>query len=367
MNKIKKSILLILVLLCIFSLTACEKPKDKEPEKVEETKTETTKVETKKEDIKEEKEEDKKEEETVEEKVEIENFDRILVFEKNPEKILTTSVSMGEVLTALGEAGNLDGVLKSGVAIENILPEYRDDFDKVPDLFETMGIEREAGAMLPSLEAFIGAEPDLVIVDSFVFNVESFGKPEDYEDAGINLYVTESTNVKEPTLEESIKDIENIGKIVGKSEEAKNIVNDMRSRVAAVEDKIKDKEPVNVVLYDRIMEGKLFIGAGASLETSLLKSANCNNLFGDIKEKYATISFEELLDKDPDVLIVYKYSPEQYENTLKELNENPEFSKLTAVKEGRIIPLNFLSTRAGLQNVNLIEDVAKDLYPDLFN
>lgn len=138
--------------------------------------------------------------------VTIENFNRATTYTKVPERVVVLTYDIAEIMTALGVENKIVALAPAENSIEDVLPEYRDRIKDIP-LFEGL----EGG--VPSLESVLKVNPDFVYGVSFSFDPKNVGSAEDYEKAGVNIYVAEGTYVDVPTLENLYNDILNIGKI----------------------------------------------------------------------------------------------------------------------------------------------------------
>ncbi len=369
----KKILALLLCCVLLVSLAACTQPnvtvektdKESEPTATEDTQQKTEDTTTV-----------SKEENTVEENktadnvdtndsiIKIKNVDREIEFDKKPEKVVCLSFSAAETLAALGVSDRVIGVLRHGNTNEDILPKYQDAVAAIPDIHEVLKME-DASAP-PVLENLVALEPDMLIIDNFLFNVEGFGTPEDYEKANIKLYVTEATAQPNPTLESTYQDVENLGKIFRVEDKSDALIKECKERVDAVQEKIKNAEPRKVMLLSIMKDDKALVAGAGSLATDLTEKAGGKNVFDDLANPFAVVTFEEIIDRNPEAIAIFVYGDNTLEAVSGQVKDKHEFSKITAVENELYIPIKLLASRASIQNVDAIEGLAKALYPDLF-
>lgn len=292
--------------------------------------------------------------ETNREAVVINNFEQETTYEKVPDKVICLDYSMAEILAALGLGDKIIGIEPAMNTPEELEEEYR-DIIKSKKVFEDV-----------SLEVLLEHEPDLILMPSYYFNMPTFGKKEDFSKAKINLYVAEGTYEKEPSVDNTYNDIENIGKIFNKEEEAKKIIEGMRAQVEAVEEKLKGIEPVSVCIYDSGTD-KAFSAGGTSLENKLVEIAGGKNIFGETKYQFLQVGWEEIIQQNPKVIVVNAYGAvDDGDKKIEYLKSLPELAEVDAVKNNRFIPITLYCTRPGIQNGKAIEIFAKGLHPEAF-
>ena len=86
------------------------------------------------------------------------------------------------------------------------------------------------------------------------------------------------------------------------------------------------------------------------------------------------ISAEDLVLANPDAIFMvwydgYSVGDVDYagDHVVKLITENPAFASLDAVKNGRVYPINLSGIYcSGMRTIDGILDVAKNLYPELY-
>ncbi|MBR2666753.1 MAG: ABC transporter substrate-binding protein [Oscillospiraceae bacterium] len=282
--------------------------------------------------------------------VTVQNYDRTVTVEKRPEKVLTLGPNCTELFAALGL-----GDLVIGRSLVNHsrgpLDEYADIVNNIPEINHSSAT-REAilssGAdFIYTLDWQVG--DDGVVIDE----VESYG---------MNVYINSAR-----TLEEQYKEIMDIGKIFDVEDEAAAFVQDQKDRIAAVQEKVAGQEPIKVLVYDSGGDG-VYTCSGVCFENLLVELAGGENIFGDIMENrnYVTVSYEEILARDPDIILIHDYDSPSVEEKLVEIHSNPVLSQLDCVKNERFATIELESVLAGDRMAYAVEQMAAAFYPDLF-
>ena len=281
--------------------------------------------------------------------VTVENFDREITIESRPEKVLTLGPNCTELFAALGL-----GDLVIGRSLINHsrgpLDEYADIVNNIPELNHSSATRERvlsSGAdFIYSLDWEIGEEGVVI---------------EECEEQGMNVYVNCAT-----TMEEQYQEIRDIGKIFNVEDAAEAFIKDQQDRIQAVQDKIKDQEPVKVLVYDSGNDG-VFTCSGINFETLLVELAGGKNIFDDLTEKqWVTVSYEEAIDRNPDVILIHDYDSPSVEEKKQEIMTNPVLSQLDCVKNERFATIELESVLPGDRMAYTVEKLAKEFYPDLF-
>lgn len=280
----------------------------------------------------------------------VESYGRKVSIERMPQKVLTLGPNCTELFVALGLEECVVG--KSLVNhSRGPLDEYADKVNSIPQL-NYGPATREA--VLTSGADFIYAL-DWEISDEGV-NID------EAKQYGMNVYVNSAT-----TLEQQYKEILDIGKIFKVEEVAEKFVEDQKARISAVQDKLKDVQPINVLVYDSGNDG-VFTCSGTNFESLLIEQAGGKNIFDDITEKqWVTVSYEEVLKRNPDVIVIHDYDTPSVEEKIAEIKANPILSHLDCVKNNRFAVIALESVLPGNRMAYSVEILAKAFYPWLFD
>ena len=165
------------------------------------------------------------------------------------------------------------------------------------------------------------------------------------------------------TLEDQYKEIEDLGKIFDAQDAAAAFVQDQKDRIAAVQEKLQGKEPVKVLIYDSGNDG-VFTCSGTNFETLLVGLAGGKNIFDDIKEKdWVTVSYEEVINRQPDIILIHDYDAPSVEEKIKEIKANPVLSQLDCVKNDRFATIQLESVLPGNRMAYSVEKLFAEFFP----
>ena len=272
----------------------------------------------------------------------VDALDRAVVVDTPPLRIVSLAPSVTEILFAIG-AGDL-------VVGRTEYCDFPTDADSLP----TIGGFSESTI---SVEAIVELEPDLVIGGS-TRQAEIINA---LETAEINAFVVQPVSV-----DEILDTIQLIGSVTDHLGGAESLMAEMQEQINAVADivsAIPKEERVTVfyeVWHEPLMTTSLqtFIG-------ELIQIAGGINIFADIEEAYPSVSSEQILLADPDMIIGPSSHGDQL--TFEVISSREGWQDLIAVQNEAIYLLegNIIS-RSGPRIVDALEMIASILYPDYF-
>ena len=281
------------------------------------------------------------------EPITIDNYGREFVIKEKPQKVLTFGPNCSELFVALGISE-----LIVGNALDNHsrgpLPEYKEAYDQIPELTYA---EANREAVLTS-----GTD--------FIYGIDwGFGEGaldiEELEDNEITVYVNAAT-----TMEEIYQEITDLGNIFQIQENAEKFIADQKTRIKAIEEKVSGKEPVKVLVYDSGNSG-VFTCSGTNFESLLISLAGGKNVFDDVTDKqWLTVSYEEVLAREPDIIVIHDYDVPSVEEKIEEIKNNATLAQLECVKNERFAVIELESVLPGDRMAYSVEKLAAAFYPE---
>ena len=288
-----------------------------------------------------------------------------VVFEQAPERAIIFEANMLEIMLELGLDDRIAGVWTGGIPSEKVQAPYVERSTEIP-------IVSEDGWPPPSFEVVLGSDPDFVWAGwGYAFSEDSGLTPENLARAGIASYtVSEScarAGGEQPAGFETLyKDIMAAGTIFGVQDEAVKLVESLRAEVTEVETAIGDiSKPVRVFNYD-IVEDSPYTSGALSTPNILISSAGGTNIFSDVQKDWMTVSWEEVVARDPEVILVVDSSWAPFEDNVEFLKSLPQLADVSAIVNERFVPLTYKQATPGLENIVALENIARVLYPKSF-
>lgn len=267
---------------------------------------------------------------------------REVIVSTRPQRIVSLAPSHTEILFAIGAGEQVVGVTS---------------YCSYPQ--EAQSREQVGGfsAETISVEKIVALEPDLVLSAGKIHETVS----EALERAGITVYAVDAE-----TFDKVYASIEALGRMTGHSEEATNLVAHMKERVAAVESVVAgipaEERPT---VFWETWDDPLMTAGPTTFAGQMIEKAGGVNLFTDVTKPYAEISIEEVIQRNPDVIM----GPDTHgeDLTTDQIATRPGWETVKAVQDGRIYVFDGdITSRAGPRIVDGLEMIARALHPDRF-
>lgn len=219
---------------------------------------------------------------------------------------------------------------------------------------EAQQVEAVGDTLKPSIERIIALRPQVVFV-STASQLEAFTT--ELNAHHIAVYVTDAHD-----LEGVFRSIERVADLLGRRPEAAELLQQLRTRVATVENSIKSRPPVRV-FYQVSAEPLYTIGRDAFI-TDLIRRAGGISVTADVPGAWPKFSAESALAAKPEAIIL------PTGDSMGEANSNVTgaLKRSPAVANGRVYKINrdHLS-RPGPRSVDALEELARALHPEAFS
>ena len=138
----------------------------------------------------------------------------------------------------------------------------------------------------------------------------------------------------------------------------------MKGKITHGQEKVKDNTPVRVFVFD--FGGDSAFTACQSLQTNLIELAGGKNIFDDIPKTWAKVSWEEVVERDPEVIVINEYGEIPTEDKLHELKTSPALSEVAAIKNNRFCIIKLPAVFPGIRNADTVEKFAQSFHPEQF-
>lgn len=291
------------------------------------------------------------------EPVTIENCGIEQTFERPPERAVTMNQHVTEIMLALGLEQRMVG---TAYLDDEILPEFREEYESVPVLAEEY----------PSREVLLGAEPDFVFGGfSSVFESDAAGNRKGLHELGIDTYLMTEYCPKSgerSSLEQVYEDIRNVGSIFGVEERAEKLVGEMQKTIRETQEAVEGVEQPRRVAYSEGGESAPFVAGGQGMAHEVIQLAGAENVYADLDDQFAESSFEEFVRRDPDVIVLGGCCGDTPEDVKRQLLSNPALSEVQAIREERFVEMGLSNLVAGVRSAETVRYLAEQLYSQQF-
>ena len=260
------------------------------------------------------------------------DFGDTIVVAAAPKRIVSLNPTTTELLFAIGAGPRVTGRTSYDIYPKEVLA--------VPDL---------GPGLRPNVEAVLNTHPDLVLLYASADNRDAARR---LRSSGVA-----TAAYKIDRIADMMRVTRVLGRLAGDSLTADRTVDSVQATLDRVRAQTASL-PHPTVFWPLWEAPLLSVGAGSFLH-ELLEIAGAKNIFADMPQPSPTVTFEELLRRDPDVILTSAKSRERILNDQK-------WKTLRAVREGRVVVFDSAiatgpSNRVGASAVSL----AKLLHPDV--
>ncbi|MGE7875846.1 ABC transporter substrate-binding protein [Peribacillus muralis] len=267
-----------------------------------------------------------------------------VMIEEKPKKIVTLIPSNTEVVFALGLGDKVIGV---------------SDNDNYPE--ETKDIEK-VGGMEMNTELIVSLKPDLVLAHASSAHNWEEGLQQ-LKDAGIDVIVVNDAQ----SFSEVYESIDLIGKATGEQAKAKDIIAGMKKKLKVISEKAKSvkESERKTVLVEVSPSPDIYTPGKNTFMNEMLTMVSADNAAADL-DGWAKMDEESMIAANPDVIITtYGY---YIKDRVSEVTGRKGWQDVTAVKDAQVFDVHSdLVTRSGPRLIEGVEELAKSIYPKVFD
>ena len=286
-------------------------------------------------------------------KVSVDSCNRTVTFDSPPQRAISNDVNLTEMMLVLGLSDKMVGY--TGISGWKTLDEeMRLGVKQLPEL----------SPKYPTKEVLVGADADFFFAGwNYGMKVGGEVTPETLKPFGINVYeLTESCihimSKKKASMDDMYNDLLNLGLIFQIENRAKKIVDAYRSDLNNFTQKLELIAAKKVFVYDS-GEDTPFTAGRYAMPTALIEAAGGVNIMDDFQKSWGTVTWEEVIDRNPEVVVIVNYGKVTAEQKRKFMMSNPAFANIDAVKNDRFVTLEYVEATPGPRNIKAIKKLAK--------
>lgn len=231
-------------------------------------------------------------------------------------RIAATSMATADIMEKL----NIDLVAVPDSDIENIPERYKD-------------VPKVGMAMTPDIEKLKQLHPDYVFSPvSLISDLLPKYKAANLDYGFLNLN----------NIDGMYKSIEDLGNLLDRKKEAKELIEDYKKFMEDYKAKHKDKKAPKVLVLMGL-PGSYVVATENSYAGSLIKLAGAENVYEGTDQQFITINTEDMLKKDPDMILrtAHAMPDDVKEMFKKDFAENDIWKHFRAVKENKVYDLDY--------------------------
>lgn len=240
-----------------------------------------------------------------------------------------------------------------------------------PQLAAANALVPELSANFPSLEVVLQQEPDFIYATfAYTFSGEGVASRNRFQQLGVPTYLSssecsgqEAIQDRALTFEDLYAEITDIAEIFGVRDAGDDLVSSLRARLAAATDGLSASD--TTVMYWYSSTQTPYIAGCCGAPGLITEAVGAQNAFADSRQLWPETSWEAILDRDPDVLVLADLTRgddgDSAEAKIRFLESDPLASQLTAVRERRYVTVPGTALDPSLRNVDAVETIATSL------
>lgn len=237
-----------------------------------------------------------------------------------------------------------------------LIPEYKDEILKLPEIGAVYSID---------MEAVVALKPDLIIAQAGTQGDQA----KKLREMGFNVITTYIRN-----FDDVISTYEAFGKILGKQEKAEQSIKKLEASKEYFVSKLPSESKSVAILYvtAKTVAVKLDNSIAGDVAKILKLKNIASNLPPDtIGSESTPLDIEYIIEQNPDYIFVTSMisSNEEAKKAMEEqFNNNPVWKGVKAISEGRVIylPQEYFLYNSGPYYGEALEYVARSIYPDIY-
>jgi len=235
----------------------------------------------------------------------------------------------------------------------------RDEFSDYPDTAKTLpSIGGSYGGY--DLEKIVALKPDLVLAAE----INTADQVKALTDLGLTVYLLSNP----VSLDEMYGNLETVARMTGHEAQTTTLIESLKGRVQAVEDKVKTiadtDRPLVYYEFDASDPAAPFTAGAGTFVDTLIGMAGGKNVGSSLNTPWAQISAEKVIELNPVFILLgdaaYGISPES-------VAARSGWKAIDAVKNSMIYPIDDnLVSRPGPRLVDGLEALVKLIHPELY-
>ena len=253
-----------------------------------------------------------------------------MTYDHAPEKVLSTQLSMTELLIKLGLKDKIVGVFDNDNALKG------DIADEIASL-NSLGDKKSV-----SKETILATEPDLILGKGpLMFTESSIGTVQSYQELGIPVYTELASASIDQSLDNIVEDVRNIGEIFNVQETANAYADELQERIDALMDKVSGQsgEPLKVLFMAGYADGT-FVAFNSKMSSCMLNALNAENV---LDKGGNGLTLENLVSMNPDIIVYVR--ADRFGATdadaVEQLTSNAVVQEVPAIANQKVIEMDY--------------------------
>lgn len=300
----------------------------------------------------------------------LDNCGVALAFERAPERVVTVGQSTTELLYALGLG---ERVVGTSVWFTAVREDFAEQDAQVPRLADNA----------PSFESVLAPRPELVTAqfEAHVGVQGGVATREQFHELGVQTYVlpadcigkdnraADGVRTSDFSVETVYQAIEELARIFAVEARGAALAEELRGRQAQAMARAAalGLEGATAVFWFSSPDGGVdpFVAGRRGIPAFIMKALGLRNVI-ETDEEWPTVGWETIARADPDVIMIARmerrrFAADDYEAKLRFLQTDPVASRMSAVRQGRIVVVDAHAAHASLRLFDGMETIVDAL------
>ncbi|WP_055696943.1 MULTISPECIES: ABC transporter substrate-binding protein [Streptomyces] len=270
-------------------------------------------------------------------------------YEAPPKRAVTMNQHATEVMLELGLQDRMAG---TAYLDDKVLPKYAKAYKALPVLAKEY----------PSYEKLLAANPDYVYGGYASAFLAGDGRSRAaLAKSGIESRLNVEGCAKRPvSMKDVYREVREVGSTFGVRDRADRWVRGAERELAATAEQAKGRKPAKVFVYDS-GDKTAFTAGGRGIGNDIIERAGGHNVFADVDKSFSDASWESVVERKPDVVLILDYGATTVAQKKKRLLDDPVLQDVPAIKNKRFAVLPLSDTVTGVRAPEAVRKLAAQL------
>ncbi|GGV33025.1 ABC transporter substrate-binding protein [Streptomyces spectabilis] len=270
-------------------------------------------------------------------------------YQAPPERAVPMNQHATEVLLELGLKDRIAG---TAYLDDKVLPAYEKAYKALPVLAKEY----------PSYEKLLAANPDFVYGGyASAFAAGQGRSREALAKSGVKSRLNIEGCAKKPvTMDDVYREVRETGATFGVRDRAEKWVRAAEAELAGAAKRAKGAKAPSVFVYDS-GDKTAFTAGGKGIGNDIIERAGGRNVMADLDKPFGDASWETVVDRRPDVVLIYDYGAMTVAQKKKRLLDDPALKDVPAIKNKRFAVLPLSDVVLGVRAPGAVKKLSEQL------
>ncbi|MEU6126264.1 ABC transporter substrate-binding protein [Streptomyces sp. NPDC047123] len=270
-------------------------------------------------------------------------------YQAPPKRAVPMNQHATEVLLELGLKDRIAG---TAYLDDQVLPQYEKAYKSLPVIAKEY----------PSYEKLLSVNPDYVYGGYASAFLAGDGRSRAaLAKSGIHSRLNVEGCAKRPvSMDDVYREVREVGSTFGVRDRADRWVKGAQRELAATAARAKDKKPRAVFVYDS-GDKTAFTAGGRGIGNDIIERAGGRNVFGDVDKSFSDASWEKVVERRPETILILDYGATTVEQKKKRLLQDPVLQDVPAVKNKSFAVLRLSDVVTGVRAPEAVRKLAAQL------